>query len=220
MNILNEIFDKVIVLTTPKRADRRKKLDEQMNKLGIEYSYHFNKPGNPWAYHKFLRPGEISHLLGTIDILKEVQINKWEKTLILEDDVVFISDFDFLFYEYYQQVPKWDLLYLSGNHNEVSKTGKKDHLINKNILKSLYTLTTAAYAVTLNAAIKIEKELSGPENCVWVEWKDLKQTDLMLANMTDRGDLTAYSFYPSLITQADDFSDIQESFVSYKELIK
>src|SRR5258706_753462 len=117
-NYINEVFNKVIVLTTPKRADRREKLDLQMSKLGIEYEYYFNRPGNPFAYHKWLRPGEISHLLGTIAILKEIQSNKWNKTLILEDDAVFIEDFDLFFYEYYRQCPDWEMLYLGANNQE------------------------------------------------------------------------------------------------------
>lgn len=222
VNILNETFNKVIILTTPKRADRREKLDAQMSKLGVEYSYHFNRPGNPWAYHKWLRPGEISHLLGTIDILKEVQKNKYEKTLILEDDILLdVENFDYNFYEYTRQIPEdWQMLYLGANNQEVSPTGRKNHLINKNIMSCLWTLTTSAYAIKLEIVSKLLNKLEGDPNKVWIERKDLKQTDMMWAELQNEAAIRAYSFYPALITQYTSFSDIQESIVCYDELIK
>lgn len=222
MHILNEVFDKIIVLTTPKRLDRRKSLDVQMEKLDVKYEYFYGTVGNPYGWIKGLSSGEVGHLCSTINIMKEIISRNYKTCLLLEDDAEFIDidNFDFEFYEAFQQVPKgWEILYLGCNSNECSPTGKINHFVNKKIMSSLFSLTTSSYAVTLEAAKKILKELEGPPERLWTEWVS-KATDMYLALMQDRGELKGYAIYPSLIGQSTSYSDIQQCVVNYKELIK
>lgn len=221
-SVLNETFDKIIVLTTPKREDRREKLDVQLSKLSVEYEYFYSTVGNPYGWIKGLAPGEVGHLCSTINMMKEIISNNYKTCFLLEDDAEFvdIDNFDFNFYESFQQVPKdWEIFYVGCNSNEVSPSGKRNHFINSRIMSSLFSLTTSSYAVTLEAAKKILKELEGPPEKLWNEWIS-KATDMYLALMQDRGELRGYAIYPSLIGQATSYSDIQQCVVNYKELIK
>jgi GR25 family glycosyltransferase involved in LPS biosynthesis len=114
-------------------------LTENMNKKLQEKNIIHKKVGDKY---KYLRPGEIGHLLSFIKIMKDALKKKYKKILILEDDSVIEEDFKENFLKSYKNLPNnWDIVYL-GIHRFHFKLTEKSNNINDYIcdLKGIFKL--------------------------------------------------------------------------------
>lgn len=126
-NMLN--IDKIYICHWNKLSNRKEKLIEQLDRLGIlDYEWVESYDKDNWnlseiamQYTKIfeadddgrlLKPSEISLLLKHCWILKD-SYKKYESILVLEDDVVLDDDFINKFNFYKNQLPiDWDLAWV------------------------------------------------------------------------------------------------------------
>jgi glycosyl transferase family 25 len=203
MNILNEYFDKIYYLNLERRPDRNKECIDELNKYGI-IAERFNAID---AKEKNLVPW-MGCLLSNLEIIKEAKSKGFKNILILEDDVVFNDNFEVELKEYIIQIPKnWDMLYLSGNHNEHS--GYNVDKISKNIIKCYLTYSTHSFAINESMYDIIIEYLSNNQ----IKPVDVIYTDIQKI-------CNAYSFFPGITTQRIGFSDIENKVVDNQKYIR
>ena len=218
-HILNQIFDKIFLINLDRREDRwiecKKSLDshgieverlsavdglelgeEQLNYQMLNYIPESNLRGQHGCI--------MSHFKG-ISLAKE---RNYKNVLMLEDDFELCDDFENEFKSYYPQVPNdWELLYLGANHN--FHQGLNLPMISKNVGKPIKSYTTHAYA----AKDSLYDSLLGVFNI------KASPVDVSLCSLQAKMD-TCYAIQPSIITQADGYSDIMNQDISYKPYIK
>ena len=101
---VNEFFDKVVVINLDRRTDRMEKVDAQLKELGIEYE-------------RFSAIDAVEMGIDPIQACRQSHIQVLEEstgmTLILEDDVLFMENFNERFSEFIEFLPKdWHIFYL------------------------------------------------------------------------------------------------------------
>jgi len=101
---VNEYFDKVVVINLDRREDRLKKVDAQLQELGI-------------TYERFSAIDAKALDIDPIQACKQSHIRVLEdsvgKTLILEDDAYFMEDFNERFAKFVELLPAdWNIFYL------------------------------------------------------------------------------------------------------------
>lgn len=101
---VNEFFDKVVVINLDRRTDRMEKIDDQLKELGIEYE-RFSAYDAQELKIDPIQACRQSHL----QVLEESE----GLTLILEDDALFMENFNERFAEFIENLPAdWDIFYL------------------------------------------------------------------------------------------------------------
>jgi glycosyl transferase, family 25 len=136
---LNNYFDKIYVLCLPRLTDRIEHIKN--NLAGLNYELFegvdkqnvtltdFKKKGvyNTEQYHQFYKGnkdmalGMLCCALGHVKIYESILKNNFEKTLILEDDILLTSDGLASFNAIVNELPNnWDLLYLGYEKNETN----------------------------------------------------------------------------------------------------
>lgn len=142
--LLQQHFDKVLVVTVPRFKDRQEKVKHRLDGISFEFfygtdknelteefisnNYHYKKENtlSPGYYFKPLNTGEIACSLSHRMVYQAMMDNNWEKVLILEDDVV--PDMEQLveLAECLNELPAdWELFYLGYLKNEKITAGKK-----------------------------------------------------------------------------------------------
>lgn len=212
---LNEAFDCIYYINLAKRTDRREQIESQLYNLNIVAERWNATKGNPWGWLPNMLANEAGCLDSHYKLLKHLEKKQVKSALILEDDAVFVEDFNFKFYEFYRKIKEWDMLYLSVNFNEVHPAiGKINQKIDKNVIKINYGLTTAAYAVkgSLIPILleEIEKNISNTRR--------VNPIDIVYALY--HPNIKVFAAYPNLIKQAPGWSDVRSEYVDYKELVK
>jgi GR25 family glycosyltransferase involved in LPS biosynthesis len=147
--------------------------------------------------------GEEGCLLSHLALLELMVEKGWQRMLILEDDVEFREDFQWLFENAVLdgKVPEdWDMLYL-GAHNFT-----KPIPINDVVSRCTRSYTTSSYAVTLSAAKRLIPLLRASTKQVDVTYVEKAQPQM-----------NAYVFYPWIACQRDGYSDIQDREVQYRQ---
>jgi glycosyl transferase family 25 len=108
MKILNEVFDKILVLTTPHFEDRIQNMKTRME--GCEYEFFYGTYGGDIDVEKYRKLGsrltraQLACALSHRDICEKMVNEDLDNVLILEDDCVFTENLDNL-KEYYSQLP-------------------------------------------------------------------------------------------------------------------
>jgi GR25 family glycosyltransferase involved in LPS biosynthesis len=155
-----------------------------------------------------LLPGEYGCKASHINALQYAKKQNYNSVLILEDDALLRPNFDINFADWIKQVPEsWQIMYLSGNYGVCDVDGKGAYLVRPHVARARHTLTTAAWACHNTIYDEVITKL---EN-------GTKQVDVELCKLQKKYE--AYGFFPSLITQRDGFSDIQDDFVNYTGVI-
>lgn len=117
---VNEAFDKVFWLNSRQRADRYIRMKKRLNAENIEaerIEAIWGGSLNPNSYQedstKRLTLPEVGCFLSHRSIFERIKAEGWKRTLILEDDALFVPGFAQLFTDLYAMVPEdWDMLYL------------------------------------------------------------------------------------------------------------
>lgn len=196
MKTVNEVFDKIYCINLDRATDRWNLCQEQFNKYNIDVE-RFSAIEPSMGSFKLLK-GEIGCLQSHLEIIKKAKQNNYNNVLVLEDDFVFVDDFDKKFNDVIDDVPdNWNFLYFSGNH--VGNLFK----INENISRMTYTLTTHTYAVRSNMYDVLIPNISKMEKQV-----DNYYADLMRI-------FNAYVTIPHLTYQRTGFSYIQNREINY-----
>lgn len=190
----------------PDRWEKVKKqfLPEEIERVsaedGNEINYGLKKPfSNELA-------GAISHL----KVIQKAKLYNLPEVFIIEDDVVFNSDWKELYEKYKKQLPKkWDVVLFGGNHVI------KPIIENKNLVKCVRSYALHAYIVKSSAYDTIINYLT--KKTIEVQYRGIETVsvaaDFFMADL--QSELNWYCFKPHLAWQAEDFSDIQNKKVNY-----
>lgn len=116
---INNVFDEVYLINLEREPEKLKVMKEKLNKHNIKYKLIKAIDGSKIKNIKLLRygnAGAVGIKKTQIKIIQEAKQKKYNKILILEDDLLFINNFETLFDHYYKQIMEtdsdWKLLYL------------------------------------------------------------------------------------------------------------
>ncbi len=143
-------------------------------------------------------PGRYGCYNSHMQILQEIVDKNLENTLILEDDAIFVKDFDDIFKRSFTELPEdWDQFYLGGNHTYIPKQ------INHNLLKGQSIINTHAYMI--KNAESAQKILSFFPN-VFIDncFSDKYHIDMAYAYLHIKSLINAYSTVPFIVGQDSD----------------
>lgn len=196
MVTLNNYFDKIYCLNLDEATDRWGNCLEQFCQYDLiveRFSAIKPETGN-----NHLLRGELGVTRSFNNMIKVAKEEKLNNILVFEDDFVLIDNFDVMFDFMIKQVPdNWDFLYFGGNH-----VSGYTH-ITKNVAKMNYTYCTHAIGIKDTMFDLILKTLS----------KEKKVSDEYFAEMMKN--CNAYTFRPTIVSQRDGFSYIQNKNVTY-----
>ncbi|MBL7749320.1 MAG: glycosyltransferase family 25 protein [Chitinophagaceae bacterium] len=141
-DLLQQYFDKVLVLTVPRFKDRQEKITQRLAGITFEFFYGVDKNeldtdfiSLNYIYDKKLslsvrqqfkemNTGEIACALSHRKIYQAILDNNWQRVLILEDDVIpDLNTLPLLFDAVKELPPSWELFYLGYLKNEKITTG-------------------------------------------------------------------------------------------------
>ncbi len=155
-----------------------------------------------------------SELGGTIShtrVIKKIKDEKFERVLILEDDVEFIKDFMEKAEIAINELPKdWDILFFGGNH-----TGGY-RMVSEHIGRVYKTFALHCYAVNGKAAADIYDNMIRFIGHVLGSNHQLTPSiaaDFFMAKLHPI--MNVYSVFPNISWQRESFSDIQHDVMNY-----
>ncbi len=116
MKILNEIFDKILVITIPSFSDRIENMKKRLD--GVEYEFFYGAYGRDIDVEYYrsrgsrLTRGQLGCALSHYKIYQKMVDDDLDNVLILEDDCVFSQNIVEL-EQYYSQLPEnYSVFYL------------------------------------------------------------------------------------------------------------
>ena len=220
---INDLVDKIVVLTTEKRRDRWQYMYNQFKQIGI-YNYDKQMGGYPdvdrlpkSAYDKIREKSKLEdkeYIKGFLgckishkDIIQNAAKNNYESVLVLEDDVKFLDNFEETFKNAMEQVKdlEWDMIYLGGRHQ------KPVIYESENLVKMTCTYGAYAYIVNKRAYPKILNFLFHEENGT--------EIDTFYAHGIHEN-TNCYCVYPHVVEPVPNESDIYNKEVDYTEEVR
>jgi GR25 family glycosyltransferase involved in LPS biosynthesis len=184
---VNDYFDKVVVINLDRRTDRMERLGAQLDELGIEYERFSAVDGKELGISPVIA-GTMSH----VAVMKKYP---QKNVLILEDDALFVDNFQERFDEVMQTLPKdWDVLYLGALLGE--GTGEV-RPVNKDWSRQVVTTGAQAYCIKEVRLPYFIEKLDG------YEW----YIDIGLRVFAEQ--YNAYVAQPNLVTQFPSYSDLR-----------
>ena len=207
MNNLNDYFERIYCINLAKRSERWESVKKQFLNNNITAIRYEAIDGNKYDSVNGLKPGELGCLLSHLNILKECQKNNIENVLITEDDVEFCKDFNFKFFEYIKELPKWDILYLGANHALCNPYESNPPIkVTEHVYRVIHAYSTHAYAVNKSCYQYLIDHISNLTNPLDVMYSKIQKN------------LEVYIFRPHLAWQSEGYSDILEKTVDYSFL--
>ena len=198
---LNDYFSKIYCINMDKSVDRWKSCVEQFENFGLDVERFSGIEVN--HSKNGLLPGEIGVMKTNYEIIKLSKELGLDNVLILEDDFLFVDDFNDKFDSYINQIPdNWDFLYFGGNHEQNLIK------IDENVSKMTYSFALHTHAVKNTMYDKILNTLPNEK----------KPVDVYYAEMMSYSN--AYVFRPHISFQREGFSNIQNRYVNYDFLLK
>ncbi len=141
---LNNYFDKIVVITLQRSANRQAHIKKALD--GLRYEFFWGADKNDFTiddlvekniydetlaekHHRYgipMNPGQVGCALSHKNIYEDIVRNNYQRTLILEDDVALIESSLRSFPAIITELPQdWELLYLDYNKNEKNQLLKK-----------------------------------------------------------------------------------------------
>ena len=184
---VNDFFDKVIVINLDRRTDRMEKLAPQLEKLDIQYKRFSAVDGKKLDIDPIVA-GLRSHL----QVMKQIA---GQRVLILEDDALFVEDFNEKFEKVMQTLPEdWDIFYLGAL---VPKDVGLIRMVNRHW--GIQVLTTGSQAYCINPS-RLEYFISKLED--YNSYIDIGLRDFAKG-------YKPYITQPNLVTQFPSYSDLR-----------
>jgi glycosyl transferase, family 25 len=168
IEFLQQYFDKILVVSVPRFTDRHARVNEHLaglpfdffwgvDKLKLDFekvktdrTYDEQKAKKLQRQRKALNLGEIACSLSHRSLYKAMLENNWQKTLILEDDVLPIAESMMQLPLAINELPdNWELVYLGYlKHEKVTKALKAKQFFYK--ILSAFGLMTWTYKMVTN----------------------------------------------------------------------
>jgi GR25 family glycosyltransferase involved in LPS biosynthesis len=205
---LNDLSDSIYVINLKEREDRKVHIISELKKIECKnYTIFEAIDGQKLQNNTKLKTGMFGLINTYLNLHEEWSKTNSENILIIEDDCVFMQNFNDDLELYIKNVPtNWEMLYFGGNHNY--HMGSKTEKINEFCVK--LNNTYSAHCVLMKK--KVFEELI--ENLKTFEIEN----DVMMANLQKK--FNAYSPTNKLTTQTPSYSNIEERFVDYNWLMK
>ncbi len=218
---LNDYFSKLYVINLKRRSDRYKEAVGEFNKINATVERVEGIDGKTISSSP-MKPGAYGLLLTHVHLLENAIKNKLDNFVIFEDDVQFVDNFNELFNEKIDSLPKdWDMLYLGGNHilsvpGFKLVTGDVNFEITKENYKTLRhelcktPCTYCAHALVISSRM-YERILNK------IKDQPTQPIDNIYYQLQCEG-CNTYTFLPSLATQRGSMSDIEGIYVDYSKM--
>ena len=154
--------------------------------------------------------GRIGCTMSHIKCLEYAIENNLDSILICEDDITFLNPvlLKSSLKNFIENVNDWDVLLLGANVNKIEK--KCNYC-----LKIIDAQTTTGYIVknhyynklldNFKEGLQLLKKEKKPDYCIDIHWKKLQSKDKW------------YILYPLVVTQYDNYSDIEKRNIDYKK---
>ena len=185
---VNDYFDAVYVINLDRRTDRMERLDTQLKNLGIEYERFSAVDGKALGINPIVA--------GTMSHQKLLEANCDNKFLVLEDDALFVDNFNEKFAEAIEHLPPdTDIFYLGALLPK--HTGKVLDIGNKYWFKQGYSTGSHAYSIHPGRVKYFAHKLKD------YEW----YIDIGLRVASEK--YQAVIAQPNLVTQFPSFSDLR-----------
>lgn len=191
LNILNEVFDHIFVITISSFVDRIEKMKSRLN--GVDYQFFEGVYGgdlNVDKYRKYgskLTRGQLSCAASHLKLYEKIVNENLRNVLILEDDCIFTENLVYLKNCYEQLPEKYSAFYLgySECYTEINYSNNLYEVFSGNISQ------THAMSVTIEGASKL---LEINQNLLFT-------ADGLFCELFKRYDTKAYLPNPIMILQ-------------------
>lgn len=207
MNI-NDLSNNIYVINLKERTDRKLHIENQLNKIDCkDYKLFEGVDGNSLTNPTKLKNGMFGLVKTYLNIHEEWSKKDAENIFLIEDDCLFLDNFNEKLEQYINNVPSdWDMLYFGANHNYHG--GMQTLKINEKCIKLNNSYT--AHCVLLKK--KVFDELIENIKNFSIE------NDVMMALLQRK--YNAYSTSEPLTLQIENYSNIENKVVNYDWLIK
>ena len=186
--ILNDIFDRIVVINLDHRTDRLEAFDEQAKKYGFEYIRFSAVPANPPSFPPTWACKE-SH----IQVIKQAIKDNVKRLLVFEDDAQFVDEFNEKLESIYNRLPDdWDMFYLGAWHI-VSQPYAEG------IVKMIESYSAHAYGINEHFMQEAYSQTGKP-----------KPIDIAFSDKHPH--IKAYCAKPALVGQTPGYSDIEREY--------
>jgi len=219
---VNDFFDKVYLINLKRRPDKLKISTDLLNKLGIVFEV-FNGvdfcdgipadyPNQPKSQFLINKPGAFGCLMSHMKIISDAKKKKFDKILILEDDIAASENFINLFDQKVKDLPAdWKLFYLGGSGH----TGIDEHSvttkITEHISETTGTYTTSSYGVSSDLYDTILDKFKNGTEAI---------DQLYVYGIQKKSDHACYTVRPNIMWQRACFSDIAQAHRDYESFMK
>ena len=200
---LNDYFDNIYIINLEHRTDRWQHCEQQMAKHG--FTAEKFKAIGATEMIKGWQACTLSH----IAVLEDARQRGFQRVLVLEDDFVFVEDFNNKFF--ISDLIEYDILYFGVGHKQEPifryKIQSNTSYIEVRQVVEGYTSHAVSYSNVqdLDEFINLCKELK-------------TVIDVYQYEYFQRDKQTAYCFYPNLAWQLGGFSDIEQRDMYYEHL--
>jgi GR25 family glycosyltransferase involved in LPS biosynthesis len=204
---LNDLSKNIYVINLKERTDRREHIVSQLSKIGCDnYKIIDAVDGSKIINKSMIKNGAYGLLMTYKNIF-----NDWDGSenniFIIEDDCLFIDEFNSHLDTYIKSVPSdWDMLYFGANHNYHG--GMQTLKINDKCVK--LNNSYSAHCVLMKP--HVFKEL-----IIKID-QQLLEVDILMSQLQKK--YNSYSSHIALTTQIPSYSNIEDKQVDYGWLIK
>jgi glycosyl transferase family 25 len=211
MSFTNHVVDEVVVINLKKDTQKLESITKQLEKQNIVFERFDaingktldNKDEFTPFCNNFCSSGLKGCALSHYNVWKNCITKGYDSIMVLEDDAIFIDNFDEKFQSIYNSIPKdYDIIYLGSLfYCDPTQTfnrlwGYKNTKINENVLQVEGCAGTHAYIITRKCIEKIINE------------KLYFHIDSNLMDFVKKYNLTVYAVTPMLIKQDQNNSNI------------
>lgn len=205
---ISDLTKSIYVLNLKERVDRKEHITKELEKINCDsYILFESVNGKSINNPTKLKSGMYGLIMTYIKLYEEWKKHKTENILIIEDDCIFLENFNDNLKLYIDNVPdNWDMLYFGGNHNY--HMGCTTEKINDYCIK--LNNTYSAHCVLLKNYV-FEDLIFHLKNM------DI-ENDVMLAKLQKK--YKTYSPINTITKQLNSYSNIEDRDINYDWLIK
>lgn len=202
---MQEYFDKMYCINLDRRQDRWAECISEFKRINLTVSKFSAIDGTTLPLVPGVSPGNIGNTYSHKLIVENAKKEKFNKILVMEDDVEFHENVIELFDEFQHEIPDdWDLLFFGGNHslNNIWMTDPTikvtDHIYR--VTKCYATHCYGVKATAYDKMINVLGKLNNP-------------CDVLISEL--QRELNCYVIRPHLAWQRASYSDIEQKYADY-----
>ena len=193
---LNDICDKIYVISLPHRYDRREHAIQQAEKFRFEFEFFDAIDGDEILNFTNLRNGENGLLLTYDKLIQKIDKEGHGSVIILEDDFEFVEDLRDRLEEIDAVPDDWNLIYLGMNRDKLGAGFIKPQVVNDKVIRVFSSFGAHAILLSKAARKNIAEKIKMLDKPLDVMYCDVQQ------------EMNAYGFVKNMCVQFDSHSDI------------